>query len=992
MKTLYFKIDSAIIKIASIDKIKIISLLSFLIIGILDVIFCEPLYSQYSKIQEFQTGTDGMSHLTGEFTSDGTYLYGTVLSGGANGMGYLFRMTKDGTGFQNLFDFDETNIGSDNTSISLTIGGSILYGVADKGGASGDGIIFKINNNGTEFHQIYEFEGTDGSNPYGKMIMINTNLIGTTVFGGVNNKGTIFKFNINTGILTKIHEFSSAGVPWPAGGLLLYNSTLYGMTTNGGSNLVGALYKINYDGSGYEVLHNFVNSTGSKPMGTLVLIDSWLYGTTSSGGEYSKGTVFKINLAGTEYRKIFSFSGSNGKTPQSNLIQVENRLYGTTTYGGVSNEGVVFMIYTDESGSDVLYNFTNADGKFPKSSLVASGSYLIGTTTEGGTQSGGVIYKLNTGYPSKQTAYVHYSTVQPDQVELVWGYKGDGSSRAFFMKKGSTGTACPKDGTTFNANTIFGQGSQIDATGWFCIYNGTGYQFGPVTGLEPNTSYRVMAIEYNGIPSEEKYLISYNEENPNNLVTKNGIIGSSEGISIKVYATTLGYTHTIAGEGINPLISNGICWAEHPEPTFDDNKYIEGAGPGVYNIRIGNLETSTTYYGRTFLIYPNDTIYGDVFSFTTVDIPTSLDMAYDMLMGPNRTSSTYYNTWWTDPNNWAFGSILGGDANKGSDAGDQPFFNDIEKYMPTPTNQATRDKWLQFYQGVYICNDAIIAVNHLYPGANPEKEPLLAALRFQRAFCYFELIKVFGPKLPWIDENNFYDNTPVSNVNPIWSNVENDFIYSIEYLPDVSDKPGHANVWAAKAFYAKLLLFEKKYSGALTVFNDLILNGKTTKGQKYALLDHFDYNFKYIYNNNAESVLAQQPEISFERANQGYLLAGIYNNSFGSGCCGFFQPSHFLANSYKVDANGLPMFDPDHNSFPFEVTDIKNDEGIPYTSAYTYDSGIALDPRLDWTVGRRGIMYLDWGINTGSNLLRDLTYGGCYVGVKHNFTQADYLS
>jgi starch-binding outer membrane protein, SusD/RagB family len=86
----------------------------------------------------------------------------------------------------------------------------------------------------------------------------------------------------------------------------------------------------------------------------------------------------------------------------------------------------------------------------------------------------------------------------------------------------------------------------------------------------------------------------------------------------------------------------------------------------------------------------------------------------------------------------------------------------------------------------------------------------------------------------------------------------------------------------------KLLLYEKRYSEAKTVFTDVISNGKTTKGEKYALLNHFEYNFNRIYNNNPESVFAQQPESRFERANPGYILAGPYDHNFGSGCCGFF--------------------------------------------------------------------------------------------------------
>ncbi len=78
-----------------------------------------------------------------------------------------------------------------------------------------------------------------------------------------------------------------------------------------------------------------------------------------------------------------------------------------------------------------------------------------------------------------------------------------------------------------------------------------------------------------------------------------------------------------------------------------------------------------------------------------------------------------------------------------------------------------------------------------------------------------------------------------------------------------------------------------------------------------------------------------------------------------AGCCGFFKPSQYLVNHFKTLANGLP--DLDH----FNENDVTSDEGIESGDpSFTPYEG-RLDPRLDWTVGRRGIPYLDWGIHPG---------------------------
>jgi hypothetical protein len=95
------------------------------------------------------------------------------------------------------------------------------------------------------------------------------------------------------------------------------------------------------------------------------------------------------------------------------------------------------------------------------------------------------------------------------------------------------------------------------------------------------------------------------------------------------------------------------------------------------------------------------------------------------------------------------------------------------------------------------------------------------------------------------------------------------------------------------------------------------------------------------------------------------------------GCCGFFQPSQYLVNHFKTNAiTGLPDFD------NFNRDDVKSDEGLLSSDPFIPYAG-TLDPRLDWTVGRRGIPYLDWGNHPGSEWIRDQNYSGPYSPKKN---------
>jgi hypothetical protein len=88
-------------------------------------------------------------------------------------------------------------------------------------------------------------------------------------------------------------------------------------------------------------------------------------------------------------------------------------------------------------------------------------------------------------------------------------------------------------------------------------------------------------------------------------------------------------------------------------------------------------------------------------------------------------------------------------------------------------------------------------------------------------------------------------------------------------------------------------------------------------------------------------------------------------------------------NSYKTDpVTGLPMLD------SYNSTNVTNDMRINSTDPFTPYAG-TLDPRLDWTVGRRGIPYKDWGIHPGKKWIRDQDFSGPFSPKKNVWWQAN---
>lgn len=316
--------------------------------------------------------------------------------------------------------------------------------------------------------------------------------------------------------------------------------------------------------------------------------------------------------------------------------------------------------------------------------------------------------------------------------------------------------------------------------------------------------------------------------------------------------------------------------------------------------------------------------------------------------------------------NWIFGGVAGDDAYKGSDPSDVADAVPFEKWAPlTPTNGAIAQKWSVCYAGAQRCND-VIRTLVIAKDISADKQTVLAAqARFLRAYYHFELKKVFN-NIIYADETVSPDNTNVSNSTDTWPRIEDDLKFAADNLPETFSEVGRANKWAAKAMLAKAYMFEHKYSDAYTLLKDIIANGKTTGGSKYALNPHYYSNFNPAQKNSPESVFAAQTSVQDgssvdwggdPNGNYGDILNFPYTGGPGT-CCGFYNPSQDLANAFKTDASGLPLLDTYFNG-----DNVSAQTGTKYVGN--------LDPRIDWTMGRLGIPYLDWGKHPGEVWIRN---------------------
>ncbi len=406
--------------------------------------------------------------------------------------------------------------------------------------------------------------------------------------------------------------------------------------------------------------------------------------------------------------------------------------------------------------------------------------------------------------------------------------------------------------------------------------------------------------------------------------------------------------------------------------------------------------------------------------------------AYSMIDG---ISSSF--GWEAASSNWVYGDIRGMIGNKGTDSGDQPDINPIQTFSETATNPYLNIAWRSMYEAISRCNSAIIVTNKALEAGTITQEKATSFIKQARAlrgWYHFSAWRMWE-KIPYMDEKT--DPATVVNTEDIRAKIIADLTEGTT-LPNNMGAVGRFNGTVSKVLLAKAMMqMNKDYAGALTQLNSA-KTGTKPDGSAIGLAPTYGEIFDIEKRNAIEAVYTVQYSVND--------ASGAWNGGWGEvlnfpyksggspgGCCGFFQATQEWVNSFRT-VSGLPLLD---NSYNSAANQILRDAGVaggdiwsttktydknagctvydpaapfkdlgyvslvaankgnnPLTSSaswllsWTENNSKPVDPRLDWSVGRRGIPYWDWGVHTGSDWIRDQSYAGPYSPKKQVYKKS----
>lgn len=281
-------------------------------------------------------------------------------------------------------------------------------------------------------------------------------------------------------------------------------------------------------------------------------------------------------------------------------------------------------------------------------------------------------------------------------------------------------------------------------------------------------------------------------------------------------------------------------------------------------------------------------------------------------------------------------SVRSDDAYKGGGGlDDQTPWYQMETFELVSSSIGNNDGvWKNGYHGIKRANEAITKLQEVEESEFPPKATRIAEMRFIRGWLHYKL-KIRYRWIPYITEGLTVEEVKeIANKKSdepndmyIWEDILADFEFASENLPVTQEDDGRVNKHTADAFAAKTLLwmaYPQDENHQLTSINTdrledaLIYVNEIIDSGQYRLADDFAHNFLYEWDNQSPEVLW---ELQFStddgtpdgNLNEGNSLTTPWWSPYFS-CCDFHKPSFNMVNAFKVNGDGLPMYDNFNNT------------------------------------------------------------------------------
>ena len=402
----------------------------------------------------------------------------------------------------------------------------------------------------------------------------------------------------------------------------------FGSTSCPGSS-TGTIVPLSWSGSNSSYTINVSKYPyGTTPFNNIIYTASCINGSSLqvSDPDIIPGLLYRWNMSGfnepfcnscqsgTSNTKYFYIPPAISPAGSQTVCNGQSVTFSTPNLSSLINAPGILSYQWLQNGNPIsgatgtIYNAT-ASGNYSVQ-LNYSGSSNCGSAS---VQSSSVAVNVQAS-PLSQANSINFSSVGANSMVLNWN-NGDGTSRIVVAKTNNPITGTPVNGTSYTANSNFGNGSTI-ASGEYVVYNGTGSSV-TVNNLSLNTAYYFRVFEYRC--NSPQYLTTAATGNPSSQQTTSGLCSTpniqASNIAFSTVGTNAMTLNWANGNGTNRIVIakangsitgmpvNGATYSASAVfgngNTLNTGEYVVYSGTGS-SVTVSGLTENITYYFRVY--------------------------------------------------------------------------------------------------------------------------------------------------------------------------------------------------------------------------------------------------------------------------------------------------------------------------------------------------------------------------------------------------------
>jgi uncharacterized repeat protein (TIGR03803 family) len=282
-------------------------------------------------------------------------------------------------------------------------------GFTSNGGQTGDGSIVEEMSGSSTLTTLAKFDGANGIQPYGGVILdAKGDLFGVTFQGGTNDDGTVFELPVGSSTIDSLASFTNSpgaeGLNPTAGLVMDPKGDLFGETSSGGilpngNPGAGTIFEVPAGTTSIDTLYTFDGTNfqdGFEPHGGLILDAAGDLFGVANGGSTVHGLVFELPGGVGPIQHVADFTIPNHNQlggPVSGLVvDSAGDYFGETELG----------VYEVPVGTNTIQSLGTFSGPNPgfdtETNVFVDGSgNVFGTTSQGGTFGVGTAFEIENG-------------------------------------------------------------------------------------------------------------------------------------------------------------------------------------------------------------------------------------------------------------------------------------------------------------------------------------------------------------------------------------------------------------------------------------------------------------------------------------------------------------------------------------------------------------------------------------------------------------------